>query len=529
MCKAAQSLSVVTIVFPDTGESGGSTEYQTLNFTIGFTYQQSWNIRTLSTSHSTGGSDLTGLVYTPDLSPGNPCIAESAQYIPANVTRQRTLPQAEYQLIAIAPWTSARCARAYLDAASQDPVTGLFFFKPPGQVNDIPEADDGSWHIAGSAEWMNHAPCPVYAIPSANGERLLRASSQYSGNLTDVPNGQRLETIYQKSDYARLFAVVRLAGGSSLPSLWIFLLVVLAVLLAIIGFTSVVMHWLQRRRRNSLRRRVANGEVDLEALGIKRLTVPQEVLDKMPLYTYGSGAPVSPEAARSNSTAVTTESPSPASDKLDSSPSTRPTSPIPPVAAPKRSRPKNPRAPASYNPTPLQQPTCAICLDDFVPPSTSPEPTPGTTVRELPCHHIFHPECVDSFLKDSSSLCPMCKKTALPTGYCPRAITNAMVRRERMVRRGRAGAEEAGGAEWTHDRLATRMRTLRTRSVAPQPSTNPAETVVQPESTPRRREWARQRAVEMLGNHTAPVDPDAEDAAHTPRWRKALRSMFPAR
>ena len=29
----------------------------------------------------------------------------------------------------------------------------------------------------------------------------------------------------------------------------------------------------------------------------------------------------------------------------------------------------------------------------------------------------------------------MCKKTTLPLGYCPERITNAMVRRERAIRR----------------------------------------------------------------------------------------------
>lgn len=47
-----------------------------------------------------------------------------------------------------------------------------------------------------------------------------------------------------------------------------------------------MMHWVQRRRREALRRRISNGEVDLEALGIKRLTVPQDIIDKMPMYTY---------------------------------------------------------------------------------------------------------------------------------------------------------------------------------------------------------------------------------------------------
>jgi hypothetical protein len=186
------------------------------------------------------------------------------------------------------------------------------------------------------------------------------------------------------------------------------------------------MHWVQRRRRQQLRQRVVTGEVDLEVLGIKRLTVPQELLDKMPLYTYGT---VRPEEA-SVQTQRTAKDMASSSDSRSSSPA--------PDARPK---PAMIRA-FSYRPTALDQPTCPICLDDFVPadPSTN---EPGNTVRELPCHHIFHPECVDAFLRDNSSLCPMCKKSCLPQGYCPKNVTNAMVRRERIMRRNR----ERGGVD----------------------------------------------------------------------------------
>ena len=75
----------------------------------------------------------------------------------------------------------------------------------------------------------------------------------------------------------------------------------------------------------------------------------------------------------------------------------------------------------------FSQSTCPICLTDYVPLTTN--------VRELPCRHIFHPECIDSFLIKTSSLCPMCKKCALPVGFCPEEVTNVMVYRERIARR----------------------------------------------------------------------------------------------
>lgn len=51
------------------------------------------------------------------------------------------------------------------------------------------------------------------------------------------------------------------------------------------------------------------------------------------------------------------------------------------------------------------QTTCVICLDDF---------TPGLSViRELPCNHVFHSRCIDTFLTRSSSLCPLCKRDVM--------------------------------------------------------------------------------------------------------------------
>ena len=43
---------------------------------------------------------------------------------------------------------------------------------------------------------------------------------------------------------------------------------------------------------------------------------------------------------------------------------------------------------------------CAICVEDF---------QEGSDVRVLPCDHVFHPKCVDEWLSNHSSLCPLCK------------------------------------------------------------------------------------------------------------------------
>ena len=457
----------------------------------------------------------------------------------------------------------------YLEAVENDPIRGFLFFLPDNSSATPPNADSSTWNLGDNNAWKNQYHFPVYAVPGESGDILMKASADYSGNMTDVPHGHLLTEYYDSRDYVRLFADVNTTGGTTLPSLWVFLLVVLGILLSVIGLTSLLMHLLQRRRRQTLRRRVANGEVDLEALGIKRLTVPQDILDTMPLYTYGSGLLVQP-TSRSVAREGTTSNAGRESDILGK----------------EETQAESSRAPRRAIMSTLDQPTCAICLDDFVPASSSPSGTiQGTIVRELPCRHIFHPECVDTFLRDNSSLCPMCKKTALPKGYCPRVVTNAMVRRERMVRRlrprvsaadidaevdaalaaedrrqshpysmsaargagvpvarsasiayssrgGRTGSLEHQRASVQDGTVEREMAELPSSSspIAPPPVAvaSPSQAPeVQPSSNPRRREWARQRAIAMLGRNRAPVDPDAEEEARTPRWRKALRTLFP--
>ncbi|CCX05979.1 Similar to Uncharacterized RING finger membrane protein C15C4.06c; acc. no. Q1MTR5 [Pyronema omphalodes CBS 100304] len=191
-----------------------------------------------------------------------------------------------------------------------------------------------------------------------------------------------LPDINNATGRARVFLEFDTGRGARLPGLWLFLLIVLGVLVAAIVAISCSMHLLQWRRRRSLRNRVARGEVDLEQLGIKRLLVPRKILDKLPLKPYQTGGTI-------------------------------------------------------------EQPACSICLEDFVPTTT--------TVRVLPCNHQYHPACIDGFLEQQSSLCPLCKASVLPKGYVPPHLTNATVRREREVRRQRR--REMGGGRihraWT--------------------------------------------------------------------------------
>lgn len=50
---------------------------------------------------------------------------------------------------------------------------------------------------------------------------------------------------------------------------------------------------------------------------------------------------------------------------------------------------------------------CSICTDDF---------EAGQDLRVLPCDHKFHPECIDPWLLNVSSTCPLCRIDLRPEG-----------------------------------------------------------------------------------------------------------------
>ena len=326
----------------------------------------------------------------------------------------KDLPSVDSLLVALVPWINQNCTRSYLAAArgSQAFITYL----PYDQRGMPPPANDPVWAMSDGGQWKAVNQYPVYAIPGNVGAILMTALSQYSGSIKSVPNEALVAEDYNSTDFVRLYATVGTSSVSSLPSLWEFLLIVLGIVIFLLFVTSAIMHYYQRRNRQALRRRVLNGEVDLEIFGIKRMMVPQEVIDKLPLYVYTSSERDPADQIPQSPEPVATSNPKVSPWRLITTPrSVSETLHLAPL----------PLTSASLAPS-YSQPTCSICLEEF----TSNQ----TSVRELPCHHIYHPACIDRALHKHSSLCPICKASVLPLGYCPPTITNAMVRRERRVR-----------------------------------------------------------------------------------------------
>ncbi|GAB7353236.1 hypothetical protein MBLNU459_g3751t1 [Dothideomycetes sp. NU459] len=509
---SATGLEVVTFEFPSPSANPQPTsQFQRVNASISFDYIVSGSVVSLSSNTATAGADVVGFLYYPALAANDPCTDAAAPYVPSNVTQRTDLPSG-YDLVAVAPWLSPDCTLSYLRSVQPDPITAFIFFIPGQGTQAPPSATDAAWNLGDGGEWKSDNHYPVYAIPSDYAETILDQMADCSGNLTNAPYADQLISIYKPSDYVRLYVDIRLSGGGGLPSIWVFLLIILAILLAVIGFMSLCLHYVQRRRRTALRRRIVNGEIDVETLGIKKLTVPQDRIDKMPAYLYGAKS----GQAQSSNYGIS------GADNLSSD----------------HAMSKGESAVAVSQPptSGLFQPACAICIDDFLPGESR--------VRELPCKHIFHPECIDMFLLENSSLCPLCKKSVLPKGYCPTKVTNQMVRRERNARRlmERRNQSAAYVNEQANASGRSRFAFFARRNTRPSPNTahTPEGTVEMvsieptvppgPAPTHGRSEWARRRALAMLGPRAPAPETTAEEEEAGRRVsgpRKLLGRVFP--
>ncbi|KAI4258119.1 MAG: hypothetical protein LQ352_001362, partial [Teloschistes flavicans] len=447
---AASSIDAFVVIYDDPETTSNLRQKTRANVSLAYENFVQDNIRVLS-PNANANSDIEGLLFVPDYPDGSPCINQTSQYIPQNATRQGDLPAVESMFMAIAPWTtptSPDCVLSLLEAV-RNSVKGFIFYIPNSPPGAPPPMNDPVWGLGDGGSWKSKYKFPVYAIAQPDGQAIMDQLGQYSGVLTGIPNGTALLDEYKPGHNAKMYAVVTLTNATSLPSLWAFLLIVLGIVLFMIGVTSGIMHLYQRRRRNALRRRIVNGEVDLEKLGIKRLTVPQEAINMLPTFVYSPSEKDLLDRPRDHVTALSDFPIKESDTETTDSDKIAPPPPSTTLASPRLEEAPQP-PPSSQPPTTIApviqqdqpsyaQPTCPICLDDFTPLQT--------TVRSLPCHHIYHPECIDAFLLRNSSLCPICKSKVLPKGYCPATITNAMVRRERQQRRNRDRIRRIRGEE----------------------------------------------------------------------------------
>ncbi|CAG8528446.1 16776_t:CDS:2 [Funneliformis caledonium] len=175
---------------------------------------------------------------------------------------------------------------------------------------------------------------------------------------------------------------------------WLFAMFAVGGILVASFFVSILIHMrLYRLRRNQqleIRRQRAADEV----LGMKKWTLEKDIIDTFPIIIYDkkSGSTSEEQKISSDMDNFTVQFPldqhvQQSQQDITTIPANQ-TSPTVTSAS-----------------TDDDTDTCAICLEDF---------ENGEEIRELPCKHWYHIECIDPWLTTKSSSCPLCKKDCRP-------------------------------------------------------------------------------------------------------------------
>jgi hypothetical protein len=179
-------------------------------------------IRTLSTNGAARGRNIDGLLFTPTLPTG--ACPEAAQWVSPNATSVDNLPhENNIYWIATAPWINAQCTLDFLAAVQKTQTQAYLFYLTDNSTDIPPPANDRVWSLGEGGRWKAANTFPVYAIPSMLGQELMGRLAEYSGNVTEVPNGAALLEDWPATDYVRLAAEISMGAyptSSSRISAW---------------------------------------------------------------------------------------------------------------------------------------------------------------------------------------------------------------------------------------------------------------------------------------------------------------------
>ncbi|CAG8165502.1 unnamed protein product [Penicillium nalgiovense] len=403
MSSRDDSVDKVATLWAGSGQASNSTSSVAENVAYRFVLDR--KVQMISSNGMPENGLVSGLLFVPTLEPHDPCYDITASSVPANVTRYEDVSEFGYSLVGLAPWVTAECSLSFLSAAQKVGTHAMVFFQPSDNETDIPpDSNDSRWATNDGDKWRMDNNYPVYAISGPAGATLINDLSWYSNKTPDSKRDESTEDFALQTETNRLFARIETGEeteGAS-PSIWSFVLAIAGTVLILSIILMIIYRLVQRKRRAQLQRRVNAGQVDIEALTLNQMTVPQEVVNKMPLYTYLEiDRPAEPTSPPGNTSANSIDhdfgdKTNSLSLNEDSHAQEEAGIQKPEAAMIKTGQNESCRSKYRLSHT---QTTCAICLDDFV--------VGSSTVRELPCGHIFDPECIDPFLTRNCCLCPL--------------------------------------------------------------------------------------------------------------------------
>ncbi|OQE11389.1 hypothetical protein PENVUL_c002G05360 [Penicillium vulpinum] len=272
------------------GEGQASNSTSSVEENVAYRFVLDRQVQTISSNSIPEDGLVSGLLFVPSLEPHDPCYDITASSVPSNVTRYEDVSDFGYSLVGLAPWVSGECSLSFLSAAQKVGTHAMIFFQPSDNETSLPpDSNDPRWGINDGDKWKMDNNYPVYAIPGPAGIALINDLSWYSDETLDGArdNSTETEEFVVQADTSRLFARIE-TGEYTAPatSVWSFVLAIAGTVLILSILLIIVYRLILRKRRYQLQRRVNAGQVDIEALALNQMTASQEVVNKMPLYTY---------------------------------------------------------------------------------------------------------------------------------------------------------------------------------------------------------------------------------------------------
>ncbi|WBW71980.1 ubiquitin-protein ligase E3 Meu34 [Schizosaccharomyces osmophilus] len=326
--------------------------------------------------------EIAGYFYR--LAPADYCYDNaSLQALPSRTIHRNDVSDLQpYGLIALAPFD--KCAPNYVQQALSDDASAILFYNASTHAESEHNFESFDHKVSGS--YLSKIPMLLISHPY--GLRFEDALKFYSSpkiqSLND--NGMLAHKYGDIDAKARIGTLVYKGQGTYKSLSWFYILIAIIASIFLIVSSYIILHFTGALAGlyRSLRR--AGAPIPQRFTESRNKSKPspvkKELLETFPVRLYTVSGPTLPPVTHqtTNSSALSL----PGSEELKDD------------AVVNDVRPVN-----HYN-----QSECSICLSNYS--------NDHKVYRELPCLHIYHPDCIDPYLLNISDKCPVCKQSVLP-------------------------------------------------------------------------------------------------------------------